>query len=49
MRDCNAPACVSLADITLLVIRIGYEDVPLVIDHVCVQVVRATGMIGIIP
>ena len=49
MGDGDAPTCIALSDIASLVVRIGHEDVPLVVDHVCVEVVWPTGVVSIVP
>ena len=49
VRDGDATTGITLADVTRLVVRVGNEDVPLVIDHVGVQVVRPARVVGIIP
>ena len=49
MRNRDAPTGIPLSYVAGLVVWIGYEDVPLVIDHVGVQVVRAAWVICIVP
>ena len=47
--DCDATASIPLSYVTRLVVGVGYEDVPLVVNHVGVQVVWPAGVVGIIP
>ena len=49
MGDGDASTGIALTDIALFVIWICDEDVLLAINHVCVEVVRATGGVHIIP
>ena len=49
VRDGYAPARVSLSDIARVVVRVGDEDVPLSVDDMGVEVVRAAGVVGVIP
>ena len=47
--DGYPPAGVPLADVAGVVVRVRDEDVPLPVDHVGVEVVRAAGVVRIVP
>ena len=47
--DGYPPAGVPLADVAGVVVRVRDEDVPLPVDHVGVEVVRAARMVRIVP
>ena len=45
----DAPASIALTDVTGFVVRVGDEDVPLVVYHVSVEVVRPTWVVDVVP
>ena len=47
--DGDASACVTLPHVARLVVGVGDEDVPLVVDHMGVEVMRSTRMVSIVP
>ena len=49
MSDGDTAACFTQSGIALLVIRVGYEDVPFSINHVRVEVVGAARVVDIVP
>ena len=49
VSDGHTTAGFTQSRIALLVIRVGYENVPFSIDHVRVEVVRTTWMVDVVP
>ena len=49
VSDGDTAACFTQSRVALLVIRVGYEDVPFPINHVWVEVVWTTWVIDIVP
>ena len=49
MSDSDPPAGITLSHIARLVVGVGDEDVPLVVNHVGVEIVRAARVVDIVP
>ena len=49
MSESDPPAGITLSHIARLVVGVGDEDVPLVVNHVSVEIVRTARVVDIVP